>query len=198
MDNKDTPDKQPYKKISIPKHIKDAVWDTYAGKQNGLSFCTVCYDLIDSKHFECGHVQAEANGGKTCVENMRPVCSKCNKYMRCANMFVYKLDLYMKGVIRTPHPRRFNKSAYTPMSWIDELAEIVVESEYETTRGKGLDVDMFYKFVQTRVNDQRINECLKLCITLFEKLPTKIINDIKHIKISEAVRDEILSLIDTL
>ena len=40
--------------------------------------------------FHCGHVVAEADGGPTTVENLRPVCATCNLSMRTQNMEKFK------------------------------------------------------------------------------------------------------------
>lgn len=77
-------------KKKIPKILKDTVWDEYIGRANGIGNCFVYNVVIDSKHFECGHVIAEKNGGEMILSNMRPVCEKCNKYMGTSNMMVYK------------------------------------------------------------------------------------------------------------
>ncbi|NDG68463.1 MAG: hypothetical protein EB135_03170, partial [Proteobacteria bacterium] len=39
--------------------------------------------------FECGHIIAEAKGGETSLENLRPICSTCNKSMKTINMNDY-------------------------------------------------------------------------------------------------------------
>ena len=40
--------------------------------------------------FHCGHVVAEADGGPTTVDNLRPVCATCNLSMRTQNMNTFK------------------------------------------------------------------------------------------------------------
>lgn len=71
---------------TIPKNIKNNVWDKYIGIDKGIGQCYCCKKEIDSKHFECGHIIAHANGGATTVENMRPLCSVCNKSIGKQNM----------------------------------------------------------------------------------------------------------------
>ena len=74
---------------SIPKTLKNKVWDTYIGKKNGVGKCYCCKTEIDSKNFDCGHIVAVKNGGKKTVENMRPICSPCNKSMGTENMISF-------------------------------------------------------------------------------------------------------------
>lgn len=79
-----------YKRKSIPKSVKDRVWNTYVGKACGVGKCYCCGTSIDSKNFDCGHVVAAARGGKNVPENLRPVCSTCNKSMGTQNMEEFK------------------------------------------------------------------------------------------------------------
>lgn len=79
-----------YKKKSIPKSLKIKVWNTYIGEDIGKIKC-LCCDTIDITQsiFECGHIIAEAKGGETSLENLRPICSTCNKSMKTINMNDY-------------------------------------------------------------------------------------------------------------
>ena len=51
-----------YKRKSIPKAVKDKVWDTYIGKKKGVGKCFCCRCEIDSKNFDCGHVISVRDG----------------------------------------------------------------------------------------------------------------------------------------
>jgi uncharacterized C2H2 Zn-finger protein len=82
--------KKLYKKQKIPKVIKDLVWDTYIGEEKGVGPCYVCSGKINSKSFHCGHIVAEACGGKITIENLRPVCATCNGSIGTQNMDEFK------------------------------------------------------------------------------------------------------------
>ena len=78
---------QPYKKKAIPKSLKMLVWHTYIGKEVGLAKCLCCKNKeITQMDFDCGHVVAESRGGVTTVNNMRPICTKCNRSMKAMDM----------------------------------------------------------------------------------------------------------------
>lgn len=84
------PPKKPYirRKRTIPKALKTSVWIKYAGSLDvGVMKCVCCKmrDIYQSD-FHCGHIVAEANGGPTVMENLRPVCSVCNLSMGTMNM----------------------------------------------------------------------------------------------------------------
>jgi len=84
-----------HKRKSIPKAVKDKVWDTYVGVYKGVGLCYSCDCEIDSKKFDCGHIVAAAKGGENIVENLRPVCGTCNRSMGTQNMNEFK-SMYFK------------------------------------------------------------------------------------------------------
>lgn len=72
-------------KQCIPKTVRDAVWDKYNGKIfEGKCFC--CKTSLSPHNFECGHVISEKLGGKVSIDNLRPICSKCNRSMGTNDM----------------------------------------------------------------------------------------------------------------
>lgn len=77
------------RKETIPKTLKNKVWDTYVGRRYGIGPCYCCSKNIDSKDFECGHVQAESKGGKLLLTNLRPICGPCNRSMGNENMYKF-------------------------------------------------------------------------------------------------------------
>lgn len=75
------------KKKNIPKAMKRLVWDTYIGETIGMTKCLCCQHAdIRQIEFHCGHVVAEANGGTTTVDNLRPICAQCNLSMGKTDM----------------------------------------------------------------------------------------------------------------
>jgi uncharacterized Zn-finger protein len=84
------------KKVSIPKVIRNLVWDTHIGEDNGSGPCYVCTKKINSKDFECGHIIAESKGGTTDIENLRPVCRTCNGSIGSKNMDEFKKKYFNK------------------------------------------------------------------------------------------------------
>lgn len=78
-------------KKSIPKVVKDLTWARWVGDSVAKTKCLCCgVNEIKMNSFHCGHVVAEANGGKTTVENLRPVCATCNLSMRTQHMDKFK------------------------------------------------------------------------------------------------------------
>lgn len=78
--------KSKHKKYKIPATVRNVVWCKYIGK-NPTPMCFCCnVELISRANFECGHIVSERNGGSASVDNLRPICSICNKSMSVKNM----------------------------------------------------------------------------------------------------------------
>ena len=76
---------------TIPKAVKITVWNTYAKELDVKKLTAKCFvgcgreiTIVD---FELGHVEAYSNGGSNKIDNLRPICSLCNKSMGATNMF---------------------------------------------------------------------------------------------------------------
>ena len=78
------------KRKSIPKSLRNKVWDITIGKQQGVGPCYCCKNEIDSKNFECGHIVAVKDGGTNTLNNLKPICATCNKSMGTQNLYRFK------------------------------------------------------------------------------------------------------------
>ena len=83
-------DEQKKIRKSIPKSLKNQVWDKHIGKEKGIGKCNVCKIEIDSKNFECGHIISVKQNGETNINNLLPICSPCNKSMGIENLNEFK------------------------------------------------------------------------------------------------------------
>lgn len=82
------------KKVRISTQIRDAVWRTSMGNVYEAP-CPVCLvNMISARNFECGHIIAEAHGGKTEVGNLHPICNICNKSMGVQNLNEFQQSLW--------------------------------------------------------------------------------------------------------
>lgn len=78
-------------KASISKSLRQLVWNRYIGARYGIGKCWCCRStLINAFSFECGHVISEADGGETNLQNLRPICSLCNRSMGTKNMMTFQ------------------------------------------------------------------------------------------------------------
>ena len=94
----DPVDYGPRKKIKIPSKVRLDVWATYIGEDIAKHKCICCKRVtIKQTEFEVGHVLSEAHGGTLEINNLRPICSVCNKSMGARNMidFVKQYGYYI-------------------------------------------------------------------------------------------------------
>jgi hypothetical protein len=78
-------------KKKIPNILKMQLWDKYVGLEIGKIKCLCCnFNDIFQIDFEAGHVVSESIGGKLTLENLRPICKKCNQSMATKNLFEFK------------------------------------------------------------------------------------------------------------
>ena len=94
--NKYKSEKPKNSRVSIPKAVKDTIWDQSFGKEAGIGKCYCCTGEINSKKFDCGHIISVANSGTNNIDNLKPICSTCNKSMGTANMEEFKMDYFSK------------------------------------------------------------------------------------------------------
>lgn len=78
------------KRKSIPKSLRNKVWNTTIGRRRGVGPCFCCQGEIDSKTFECGHIIAVKDGGRNTLDNLKPICSSCNRSMGVQNLYRFK------------------------------------------------------------------------------------------------------------
>lgn len=98
------------KKKSIPKVVKDLSWTKWVGDDVAKTKCLCCgINEIKMNSFHCGHVVADANGGSTTVENLRPICAACNTSMGTENLDVFRAKCGFARV--SPNPSSSGPSA---------------------------------------------------------------------------------------
>jgi 5-methylcytosine-specific restriction endonuclease McrA len=98
------------KRIKIPKALKEQVWLKYNGR-NYDAKCNVpwCQNMITVYDHESGHVIPHSKGGLTILENLRPICSRCNKSMSDN----YTIDEWNKLGFSETNIRRFYSNCCT-------------------------------------------------------------------------------------
>lgn len=69
-------------RIKFPKAIKEQLWIKYYG-ENFKSKCLIkwCNNNINVFNFTIGHNTPISKGGKNKIENLKPICSRCNSCM---------------------------------------------------------------------------------------------------------------------
>lgn len=108
------------RKETIPKCVIGSVWNTYNGMESEVKcFCCGTAD-ITFRNWQCGHVVSEHHGGRTTVDNLRPVCGECNGGMGVQNMeefmekWGFKKNRHWNGYQEEPErPIRVSRRAKT-------------------------------------------------------------------------------------
>jgi len=78
-------------KCRIPLKTRWYVWNKWIGIEKGYGYCYIgCSRIIYQQQFECGHIISEKKGGTIDPNNLRPICSTCNKCMGQMNLYEYK------------------------------------------------------------------------------------------------------------
>lgn len=82
------------KKKKIPSGLRKACWDAHSNGQYQM-VCMCCQrNTITPFDFHCGHVVAEAVGGSLSMDNLRPICGRCNIDMGTEDMCVFAQATY--------------------------------------------------------------------------------------------------------
>ncbi len=70
------------RKETIPKALREQVWIHTAGRNFEIK-CPIrwCKNTITSFDFHVGHNIPESKGGTLTLENLKPICSRCNLSM---------------------------------------------------------------------------------------------------------------------
>jgi len=70
------------KKATIPKAIREQVWIKTFGKEFEHScYISWCKNTISVFDFHVGHDKPESKGGTLSINNLKPICARCNLSM---------------------------------------------------------------------------------------------------------------------
>ena len=71
-----------YKKATIPKAIREQCWiKTFGQKFKHSCYISWCENEISVFDFHVGHDTPESKGGTLSVDNLKPICARCNLSM---------------------------------------------------------------------------------------------------------------------
>jgi 5-methylcytosine-specific restriction endonuclease McrA len=74
--------KIPKKKKPIPKALREQVWIQNVGaKFESKCLITWCQNTMNVFDFHVGHNIPESKGGKSNINNLKPICARCNLSM---------------------------------------------------------------------------------------------------------------------
>ena len=71
-----------YKKANIPKAIREQCWLVTMGKKyESKCYVSWCTNVINVFDFHVGHDVPESEGGTLDINNIKPICARCNLSM---------------------------------------------------------------------------------------------------------------------
>ena len=74
--------KPKYSKKTIPKAIREQCWISEFGKVfEHKCYINWCENKINTFDFHVGHDNPESKGGTLDINNLKPICSRCNQSM---------------------------------------------------------------------------------------------------------------------
>ena len=74
--------KKQYRKKNIPKKIREEVWIRYFKKKyQSKCYISWCSNTVDVFNFQVGHNIPESKGGTLSLNNLKPICDRCNYSM---------------------------------------------------------------------------------------------------------------------
>lgn len=77
-----------YKKKKIPKAVREALWISFhKGVFEAKCHTDWCPNMINAYNFQAGHNMPESKGGQTSIDNLVPICARCNLSMGNAYTF---------------------------------------------------------------------------------------------------------------
>ena len=130
-----------YYRKSVPKTLKDSLWDTTFGSDKGEGNCYVCGTIINSKRFEAGHIIAVHNKGTTTLDNLECICSTCNKSMGTQNLENFKKTYFpaRKYIVEKKKKKVISYEPSVKEDVYDELLEYKLLSLDKFKFNKNLD-----------------------------------------------------------
>jgi len=112
------------KRIKIPRALREQVWISTFGKRfNKKCYIKWCKNNIDVFNFQVGHNIPLCKGGPTVLENLKPICGRCNLSMGS----IYSIDEWNKLGNSTNQIKYFLRSTvnncFYPCTANDSISE---------------------------------------------------------------------------
>jgi 5-methylcytosine-specific restriction endonuclease McrA len=95
-----------YQKKKIPKALREQAWVHHMGPTFDAKCPTTwCSNRINVFNFHTGHKIPECKGGPTTLENLIPLCDRCNLSMS----HQYTFEEWCQAVLEKPPKKSFSR-----------------------------------------------------------------------------------------
>lgn len=84
------------KRNNIPVSKRHKVWEITSNGYNGKCYC--CHDFINFNNFEAGHVVPYSEFNKDSLDNLVPLCKKCNRNMSNCHLYEWMAEKNLPGI----------------------------------------------------------------------------------------------------
>lgn len=87
---------------SFTQEERGDIWRDFFGEGNYYGRCLCCGVIIDVFSFDIGHIVSLRHGGSNYINNLRPICKKCNGQSGMGTMDMREY-MRIKGYRRLPN-----------------------------------------------------------------------------------------------
>lgn len=186
---------------AIPKSVREAVWKKFISEDELKGKCFVgCGNEIKINKFELGHVVAFSNGGSDEIDNLRPICSLCNKSMGTKNLNEFIEQYGFKNTSNFEQEfqdnsklLKKNKTQHTKLS--KELNKFISQKEMIDEKLNSLKLQMTNLKLEIELNEKELTVCEESIINTESSI--EVLNssnkeiELKNIEIQEARENHI-------
>ncbi len=117
----------------IGKHLRQNLWVKYCGNVF-FSSCFCCgIATISVFDFQAGHIVSDFHGGEATLENLRPICGKCNRDMGTINMIWWAL-YYFPSTNKFGYEISFYKDTEGKLSLLGKRQDPPIETPCKKRR----------------------------------------------------------------
>lgn len=166
----------------IKSGLRIEVWKKYNGEQWKGTCYTGCGREISIENHECGHITSRHNGGKVEIDNLRPICTPCNRRMRTTSMVDFikeykyesnllneKIPVYEEEINISAVKTNSLKSLDYVIKNLNEVPAFVPIDDYSIVR----DDTNNQSFEEKIINKDESLNLIEYLSSLFVKLYTK-------------------------
>lgn len=170
------------------KKQRYTLWYHYYGTNKiGNCFCCMCTLNLDDPAWHRGHVLSDYDGGEKSLENLRPICAKCNLAMKQQHMYRYMIYNETNGCRNLS---KGIKASYEPeLKMYRRIEEQVFEiTNNSSIRSNKKVIEWFSR--QSRSQDLSVMKLLHQTLTKFPDIRKGITANSRYIRMIASLHQQ--------